>query len=431
MNGEIVALWLKRARGGPMDSVPQADLVAGRGIRGNANQGGWRQVTIIDEAAWRDAETELGLAVDPSARRANVLVRGVDLRNSRGKMLRLGDAVIRLAGETRPCEQMDDAQAGLRKALDPEWRAGAFGQIVEGGTVRVGDRAELRPLLEWRRRMPRTGFEASVFGIGDVADRSMPIEQCVGLIRRAVDAGLNVIDTAPNYEDGYSEEIVGRAVRADRDRLFVIDKIDVLAQPVEPQIDASLQRLGTHADAFVFHNVSRMDVFDGLRFDELGRCLEKGKARFRGISSHHPDVLRAALLAGVCDLVMFPVGPYVDRRYIDEILPLAREKGVAAVSFKTFGAGKLVADTSGYNEPLEGLADLPRLTVRECLDYTLTIDPDVAILGLSSAEEQDAAFAAVKEFRPLRPKEMAAIETRAAAARRGKGPCWWNPDPDQ
>ena len=49
---------------------------------------------------------------------------------------------------------------------------------------------------------------ASALGIGDVADRNVPIEQCAATIRRAVDAGLNVIDTAPNYEDGYSEQIV-------------------------------------------------------------------------------------------------------------------------------------------------------------------------------------------------------------------------------
>ncbi|HUP47341.1 MAG TPA: MOSC domain-containing protein [Thermoanaerobaculia bacterium] len=144
MTGEIVSLWLKRAHARPMDRVDAAELVAGRGIAGNADQGGWRQVTVIDESAWRDAETELGLAVDPSARRANVLVRGIDLRESRGKILRLGDAVIRLAGETRPCQQMDDAQPGLRRALGPDWRGGAFGQIVEGGTIRVGDKAELQ-----------------------------------------------------------------------------------------------------------------------------------------------------------------------------------------------------------------------------------------------------------------------------------------------
>jgi MOSC domain-containing protein YiiM len=141
MTGEILAIWLKRFRRGPMDPVQVAELVAGRGLVGNANQGGKRQVTLIDERAWRDAQTELGVEVPPSARRANILLRGINLENSRGKLLRLGDCLIRLIGETRPCEQMDEAQPGLKAALNDHWRAGAYGEILEGGTIRVGDAA--------------------------------------------------------------------------------------------------------------------------------------------------------------------------------------------------------------------------------------------------------------------------------------------------
>ena len=69
------------------------------------------------------------------------------------------------------------------------------------------------------------------------------------------------------------------------------------------------------------------------------------------------------------------------------------------------------------------------LTVAECLHDTLTLDPDVALLGLSDPNEQDAAFAA-RSFRPLTADEMEGVRRRAAEARRDKGPCWWNPDPD-
>src|ERR1700750_1632230 len=92
-----------------------------------------------------------------------------------------------------------------------------------------------------RRALGRTGFVATTLGIGDVADRRLPIEQCVATVRRAIDAGLNLIDTAPGYEDGYSEQIVAQAVKGMRDRMFVIDKIDLLDEPVGPQVDASLE----------------------------------------------------------------------------------------------------------------------------------------------------------------------------------------------
>lgn len=143
MTGEIVKIWIKRAHRGVMDPVESAEALAGRGLIGNADQGRRRQITIIDEAAWREAAAETGHDVDPSKRRANVMLRGIPLAKSRGQLLRLGDCLVRILGETRPCEQMEQAQAGLRKALSPNWRAGVFGEIVEGGLIRVGDDAEL------------------------------------------------------------------------------------------------------------------------------------------------------------------------------------------------------------------------------------------------------------------------------------------------
>jgi 1-deoxyxylulose-5-phosphate synthase len=301
-----------------------------------------------------------------------------------------------------------------------------------------------------RRALGRTGFVATALGIGDLADRSLPLETCVATVRRAIDAGLNLIDTAPGYEDGYSEQIVGRAVAGVREKMFVIDKIDDLETPVETQIDASLQRLNlAYTDAFVFHSLSTMEMYQRLAqpgggFDQLKACITAGKTHFGGISSHHPDVLRAAITDGRCDIAMFAVGPFVDQRYITEILPLARARNIGTVCFKSFGAGKLLGDTAGYNQPLqrrprgklssggsdETQAVLPRLSVSECLHYTLTLDPDVALLGLSFPNEQDQVFAAAQTFTPLSDEQMAEIRRRAALARRDKGPCWWNPDPE-
>jgi len=210
-----------------------------------------------------------------------------------------------------------------------------------------------------RRELGRTGFRATILGIGDVADRNVPIETCVATVRCAMDAGLNLVDTAPGYEDGYSEEIVGRALRGRRDGMFVIDKIDHLDRPVRPQVDESLARLGiAAADLFVFHGISETAAWQRLAapgggMAELAECVRAGKARFRGISSHSPDVLWAAVESGLCDVVLFAVGPFCNSRYIDEILPLARRRGVGTVCFKTFGAGKLLGDTTGYNRPLQ------------------------------------------------------------------------------
>lgn len=293
-----------------------------------------------------------------------------------------------------------------------------------------------------RRPLGRTGFVATRLGIGDLADRRLPLDECVATLRRALDAGLNVVDTAPNYEQGYSEQIVGRALQGRaRDAVFVIDKIDDLHGDVPAQLAASLQRLGLdHVDLLAFHACSTADDFDRLcapggGFDQLDGEVAAGRVRFVGLSSHHPEVLRLALAASVGDVLMFPIGPFVDRRYDTEVLPLAQQLGVGTVCFKTFGAGLLLGDTLGYQQPLpagdgagKSSEGEPRLSVEECLRYTLTLDPDVALLGLSTPAEQDAAFAAAEQFVPLDGAELAAVRERAAAAIAGKGACWWNPD---
>ncbi len=135
----VEAIWRKRARRGPMDPLEGAELVADVGLAGSANQGGRRQVTVISVEAWERATAALGREVDPAARRANLLVRGIELRDSRDRTLLVGACRILVGGETKPCNRMDEAAWGLQEALRPEWRGGVYGRVLEGGLIRLGD----------------------------------------------------------------------------------------------------------------------------------------------------------------------------------------------------------------------------------------------------------------------------------------------------
>jgi MOSC domain-containing protein YiiM len=137
--GRLEKIWIKRAKRGPMDPVERARAKAGSGLEGNANQGGRRQVTILGVKDWADACAEVAGEPDPILRRANLLVSGIDLVESRGKHLRVGEVEIRIYGETRPCRLMEESHPGLQSALDPDWRAGAFGEVLGDGEITVGD----------------------------------------------------------------------------------------------------------------------------------------------------------------------------------------------------------------------------------------------------------------------------------------------------
>jgi MOSC domain-containing protein YiiM len=128
-----------------MQPVTSATLVAGRGLHGNANQGGRRQVTLLARERWGEVVRELGADVDPIARRANLLLSGIDLEHSRGKVLRVGGCRLRIHGETRPCERMDEAFSGLRAAMSPHWGGGAFAEVLDDGEIAVGDPVEWEP----------------------------------------------------------------------------------------------------------------------------------------------------------------------------------------------------------------------------------------------------------------------------------------------
>jgi aryl-alcohol dehydrogenase-like predicted oxidoreductase len=152
-----------------------------------------------------------------------------------------------------------------------------------------------QPLFRPRRALGHTGFAATALGIGDLADRSLPLEACVATVRRAIDAGLNLIDTAPGYGNGVSEDLLGQGLELVRKDVIICTKFGYSPEGVEnfstdnirPILEGSLRRLRTdYVDILLLHNPSRelMDGRTATQYAELERLKKEGKIREYGVS---------------------------------------------------------------------------------------------------------------------------------------------------
>ena len=146
MEGRVERLWIKRFRRGPMDSVAQAEAQAGRGLAGNADQGGRRQVTIIARGRWDRVNEALADDVDPALRRANMLVTGIDLEGTRGRVLRIGPCRLRIPGRDPPLRThgrgLAGAARGARRQLGRRRLRGSAGREDRSS---VGDPVDWEP----------------------------------------------------------------------------------------------------------------------------------------------------------------------------------------------------------------------------------------------------------------------------------------------
>ena len=142
--GELLEIWLKKLHGEPMISLTETDVIAGEGIAGSAKEPGTkRQVTVLSKESWESATESIGKFVNPKERRANFIVSGIDLEETIGKILQIGELKIEVTGETVPCKLMNEVSEGLRDALTPEWRGGITGVVINDCSVKKGD------LVKW------------------------------------------------------------------------------------------------------------------------------------------------------------------------------------------------------------------------------------------------------------------------------------------
>ena len=276
------------------------------------------------------------------------------------------------------------------------------------------------------RELGATGVQVSLIGMGGAHLGRVPLEEdeAIRLIHEGLDRGINFLDNSWDYNEGRSEERVGKALAQGgyRQKAFVMTKLDGRTKEVATnQINDSLRRLRVdHIDLLQHHEIIRFDDPDRI-FNEGGgmeavlEAKQAGKVRFIDFTGHkdprvHLYMLEVAQKHGFhFDTVQMPVN-IMDahfRSFSQLVVPEAVRQNIGVLGMKCFGDGIILK--SGAVEPMD------------CLRYSLNLPISVLITGIDSKMLLDQAFDAVKSFHPLDEAAVTALIAKSEeTAMRGK-----------
>jgi aryl-alcohol dehydrogenase-like predicted oxidoreductase len=191
-----------------------------------------------------------------------------------------------------------------------------------------------------QRPLGRTGLRVSILGFGgsEIGYEQVSARTVASLLDRALDAGLNVIDTAECYEN--SEELIGKALGGRRAHVHLFTKCghgggwsraDWRPSALLSSIERSLKRLATdHVDLIQLHSCSLAQLRKGDVIAALERARERGWVRFIGYSGD-AEAARYAIETGRFDTLQTSVS-IADQQALDLTLPLARERGMGVIA---------------------------------------------------------------------------------------------------
>ena len=214
-----------------------------------------------------------------------------------------------------------------------------------------------------KRRFGKTDMNVSVLGFGgsEIGYEQSSLSSVRKLLNRALDAGVNVIDTAECYVT--SEELIGKAISARRGEYYLFTKCghergwsypDWRPTSLWKSLERSLRRLKTdHVDLLQLHSCSEDELHKGDVIDFLKRARERGYTRFIGYSGDSQAALHA-VNSGEFDTLQTSIN-IADQEALDLTLPLAKKRNVGVIAKRPVAN---VAWAAGGRPPLNGYAYL-------------------------------------------------------------------------
>jgi len=202
------------------------------------------------------------------------------------------------------------------------------------------------------RRLGRTDLQVSVIGFGTIKFPEVEKDEAVRAINRALDLGINYIDTARAYKD--SESKIGAAIKDRRDECIIASKtVTRGASGAREDLETSLRELGTDKiDVWLIHSVSDGDIFkqvmasDGS-LEAAKKAKAEGKIDHIGLSMHRDlDTMKAAIKSDEFEMVLLPHSIINQEGVEDEVIPMAKERDMGIVTMKPLSDGTLVSNMS-------------------------------------------------------------------------------------
>jgi predicted aldo/keto reductase-like oxidoreductase len=197
-----------------------------------------------------------------------------------------------------------------------------------------------------KRILGKTGWKISVIGFGAIKLPRISRKECTALLNKAIDGGINFLDTADCYGD--SEEKIGLALRERRHEFYLATKIDERDGPgVRRKLERCLRRLRTDwIDLVFFHDVRGSEyerIFNSGGLEALEKAQDEGKILEIGISIHHSiPMMRKAIESGVFSALMVAYSALDEDRLAADLLEAAHEMGVGLIAMKPLAGGRLV-----------------------------------------------------------------------------------------
>jgi len=228
-----------------------------------------------------------------------------------------------------------------------------------------------------KRRLGRTDLMVSVVGFGGLILPRISHAEAVLVVNRALDLGVNFIDTAKSYGD--SEEKVGEAIAGRQSDCIITSKS--LANDKESllaDIDLGLERLKIDKiDVYQLHNVSSPERLEkalapGGLLEGLREAQAAGKIGFTAFSGHKKDILVEAIKTNEFDVAQMPIN-VVDMDTWSDVLPLAVERDIGIISMKALAGG--------------ALTDISPEITSLALRYAVQQNISTAVVGMGSLEE--------------------------------------------